>query len=83
MVDYDPAIGVLGLGSLEIESGLETILQLIDLYAAPTPAFSLLRCSLELLQIEVGSVHQVLSIPFKLFSPLPTSSWFKSVWEFM
>ena len=62
---------------MEMEQGLEMIFQLITLWNAPSPEFSLLRSSLELLQIEVCSVHQVLPIPFKFFSPLETSGWFK------
>ena len=57
MVDSDPSAGGLGLRSLQMEQGLETIFQLISLWNAPTPAFYLFRSSLELLKIEAGPVR--------------------------
>ena len=39
MVDSDPSAGGLGLRSLQMEQGLETIFQLIALWTSPTPEF--------------------------------------------
>ena len=58
MVDSDPAIGGLWLIPLEMEQGLETNFQLITLLTSHAHVLYLIRSSLELLQIEVVSVHQ-------------------------
>ena len=42
---------------MEMEQGLETIFQSITLWNAPSPEFSLLRSSLELLKIEAGPMR--------------------------
>ena len=74
MAFSDTTVGGLGLRSLEMEQELEKIFQLIPLWTTPNPVFSLHRFSLDLIQIEVGFLHQVMSLSYNLYSCLASSS---------
>lgn len=81
-IPVSPAAGGLGHKSLELEQGLERLSHMASLWSSPTPSDPLLRTSLKLLQLEVGSSALVLHLPFKRHTPLSTSCWFTSVWDF-
>ena len=82
MIPVSPAIGGLGLRSLELEQGLEQLSLLTGLWTADTPSKSLLTTSLELLQLEAGSSKFILHLPFHTYAHLTTKCWFTSLWEF-
>ena len=82
MIPVPPAIGGLDLKSLELEQGLSSLSTLAGLWLSSTPSSILLKTSLELLQLEVGSKLFVLHTNFKKYSCLAMDCWLTSIWEF-
>lgn len=82
MIPVSPAIGGLGLRSLELDQGLEQLNLLTALWSADTSSKSLLTSSLELLQLEAGSSKFILHPSFNTCAHLTTKFWFTSLWEF-
>ena len=82
IVPVAAAVRGLGLKSLELEQGLERLAHISILWTLSTISKFLLKISLELLQLKVGSSSFVLHLPFERFTILATDCWFISVWEF-
>ena len=82
MIPSAAAVGSLGLKSLELEQDLERLSHLDVLWISSAPSSTLMRTSLELLQLELGSVSFVLHASFQKLSCLATMCWFNSIWEF-
>ena len=74
-------IGGLGLPSIETQQIIEAIDLILSLYNSPFLAKYLLRKSLELLQLESGSINPVLKENYEKYKGLITRSWIQSVWE--
>ena len=72
MIPSTAAVGGLGLKSLELEQGMESLSHLVGLWISNTPFSALLRTSLELLQLEVGTGTCMLHSSFKKLSCLAT-----------
>ena len=79
MVTAPESIGGLGLPLIETQQIAEAISLILSLYNSPSLAKYLLRESLELLQLESGSVNPVLEENYKKYKGLFTRSWIQSV----
>ena len=75
MVTAHPAVGRLGLGSLEYEQTIEASNLFLSLYISPTPSSNLLRDSLELMQIKLGLDSLVLEANYTEYGALVTRGW--------
>ena len=80
MITAHPAIGGLGLDSIEIEQMVESINLFILLYQLAIPMAYLLRESLELMQLESNLDQPVLEVSYKVHSKLVTYYWLSSLW---
>ena len=43
----------------------------------------LMRISMQISQLQVGTEKQFYSLPYDVYSPLATPTWFTSIWEYM
>ena len=74
--------GGLNLPSPAIEQGIQQLRLLLEHGSEDTLSGKLLRISLEQMQLEVGELESVLSLPYKRFHHLATDVWIKHVWRF-
>ena len=79
LIHINPALGGLGLKTLDLEQGLRSISQLIYLWDSVNPDSNLLRVRLEFMQLEVGSARLALNASFSLHGYLDTTGWLESV----
>ena len=75
MITAHPAVGGLGLGSIEVEQIIEASNLFVTLYLSQIPSSQLLRDSLELMQVEVGLDCPVLEENYLDFRYLVTKEW--------
>ena len=75
------SLGGLGLHSIEFESLAQAINLFVSLHTVDTPAKQLLRVSIELIQLEAGTMGDVLSQDFDKYDGLITDSWLVSLWR--
>ena len=64
MIPVAATVGGLSLKSLELEQGLEILGYITALWTSSTPSLTLLKTSLELLQLEVSLSTFVLHLSF-------------------
>ena len=81
MVTAPESIGGLGLLSIETQQIVEAIDLILSLYNSLSPVKYLLSESLELIQLESGSVNPVLEENYEKYKGLITRSWIQLVWE--
>ena len=80
---YAPArYGGLSLPSPELEQGIQQLRLLLEHGPEQTLSGKLIRTSFEQLQLEVGELTQVLSLPYRNFHFLATDAWVKQIWRF-
>ena len=80
---YAPArFGGLGLPSPELEQGAQQLRLLLQHGPSSTLSGNLIRASLEQLQLEIGELEPVLSLPYHRFHHLATDTWITQVWRF-
>ena len=79
MITAHPAVGGLGLGSIEVEQIIEASNLFVILYLSQTLSSQLLQDSLELMQVEVGLDCPVLEENYSDFGHLVTKGWLQSL----
>ena len=73
MIPVASVVGGLRLRSLEIEQRLKQLSLITVLWSLSTPLSTLLKTSLELLQLEVGSSRFALYLSFSKYAHLVTT----------